>query len=307
MSPSPSMLNCNESTGPRGNRSLMGASNDLATDTITGVQNTQKMSYTNRPTSMIAPTWTDPSDRCSIPCTENARPRRLLASQCFFTQYHMQKHALTTPVASSGQVHSMSMSSFMMTGSFFSLYSNVMSRSLFGKNGSTNGSIDADSANVPSSRKYAERQVFTRSFGSTVNIMNRLKSTALPTIGMRRASCLDILSSSGTAAGFTDRQLPVRTASEAVTITLTLGSTRMNRGRTLQHSSAQWIFGHGNSGAGSAAGPEAVIVLTAAPSGTSPCFENLARCYVQSGWSCEPHGLAQHLGAQSFRAKPCPR
>lgn len=33
----------------------MGASKDLATDTITGVQNTQKMSYTNRPASRMTP------------------------------------------------------------------------------------------------------------------------------------------------------------------------------------------------------------------------------------------------------------
>ena len=46
MSPSPSMLNGDFDPGSTtlGNRSLMGASKDLATVTMTGVKNTQKMS-----------------------------------------------------------------------------------------------------------------------------------------------------------------------------------------------------------------------------------------------------------------------
>lgn len=59
---------------------VIGKCDDGCRLTMTGVQKTQKMSYTNNPHSRIMPVVVDPKERCSIPSRENARPRVLLAN-----------------------------------------------------------------------------------------------------------------------------------------------------------------------------------------------------------------------------------
>jgi hypothetical protein len=103
---------------PRGKSSLMGASNDLATVTMTGVQNTQNTSYTNSPANSSAPIWMEPRLMCSMPCRLNARPSALLASQCFCRQYQAHSTAAPTPHTSSGTAAVSSTGSDSHAGSF---------------------------------------------------------------------------------------------------------------------------------------------------------------------------------------------
>ena len=56
-------------------------SNDRATLTITGVQNTQNTSYTNNPASKIDPICTLSIVKYSIPCSANDIPSALFANQ----------------------------------------------------------------------------------------------------------------------------------------------------------------------------------------------------------------------------------
>nr|GMD12889.1 hypothetical protein Iba_chr07aCG7780 [Ipomoea batatas]GMD14629.1 hypothetical protein Iba_chr07bCG8260 [Ipomoea batatas]GMD17707.1 hypothetical protein Iba_chr07dCG6180 [Ipomoea batatas] len=69
----------------------MGASNDFATLTITGVKKTQKISYIKSPACKMAPVLNEPSESISIPWMQNASPKMLFASQCFCFAYHAQK------------------------------------------------------------------------------------------------------------------------------------------------------------------------------------------------------------------------
>ena len=65
-----------------GKTSLMGASKDLATVTITSVPNTQNTSYTKRPPKSIHPVTILFKCNNSTPFKANARPKRLFAIQC---------------------------------------------------------------------------------------------------------------------------------------------------------------------------------------------------------------------------------
>ncbi len=94
----------------------MGASKDLATETMTGVQKTQKMSYRNRPHSSSAPICVLPRLICSMPCRLNARPRALLANQCLWRAYQAHSSALSAPQASSGTLAVNSTGSASQTG-----------------------------------------------------------------------------------------------------------------------------------------------------------------------------------------------
>ena len=71
---------------------------EVTTETMTGVQKTQKMSYKNNPDSRMTPVETAPRERCSMPCTEKASPSTLLANQCFSLKY-LHRHAVLSKVS----------------------------------------------------------------------------------------------------------------------------------------------------------------------------------------------------------------
>ena len=96
----------------------MGASKDFATVTMTGVQNTQKMSYTKSPHSSRPPTCVLPRLRCSMPCSEKARPSALLASQCLVKQYQPHSTMPPAPLTSSATDAVSSTGSDSHAGSF---------------------------------------------------------------------------------------------------------------------------------------------------------------------------------------------
>lgn len=96
---------------------MMGASNDFATETMTGVQNTQNTSYRNSPHSSSAPFCVLPSEMCSSPCRLNAKPSALLASQCLCATYQVHSSAASAPQHSSGTLAVSSMGSLTQEGS----------------------------------------------------------------------------------------------------------------------------------------------------------------------------------------------
>lgn len=67
---------------------LIGASKLLATVTITSVPKTQKISYINSPDNKIHPVAMLFKCSSSTALMANARPNKLLATQCFCSKYH---------------------------------------------------------------------------------------------------------------------------------------------------------------------------------------------------------------------------
>eukprot|EP01018_Ginkgo_biloba_P029701 Gb_00836 [translate_table: standard] len=131
-----------------GKSSLIGASKDLATLTITGVKKTQKISYTKSPARRMAPVLKDPRDNISIPCIQKANPKMLFANQCFFNAYHVQKNVPGMAATTCDLVNSTSTDLKYGRCQFIG-----DSFQLFGRNRSTAGNNVADNAIIPRTKK----------------------------------------------------------------------------------------------------------------------------------------------------------
>mmetsp|Transcript_16040 Transcript_16040/g.39434 ORF Transcript_16040/g.39434 Transcript_16040/m.39434 type:complete len:239 (-) Transcript_16040:220-936(-) len=192
----------------------------------------------------MAPTWIESRDKNSMPCRANTIPRALLASQCFSKTYHAQKPTLTAPLSISATVGSTRCGASVMKGILGKTPKYICRRATdLGMQRPSTGAMVAVRATKPSSTKYPVRILLTRSLGRNLKSRKKLKSTQLPMMGKRMASCFVIASVCPAATGRTERWAPANTASVAVARMLKLASTPITIGATASSSRAAWDRG----------------------------------------------------------------